>query len=96
MKHVKVHVQEVTREGWMKHVPNGREESETAREWDPRTHEERALPTAGGQVPSTTGAKSSRSNPVRQSSERVQMFQKMSQQRKVQNMMVRILSQGRV
>ena len=41
MKHVKVHVQEVTREGWMKHVPNGREESETAREWDPRTHEER-------------------------------------------------------
>ena len=27
MKHVKVHVQEVTREGWMKHVPNGREES---------------------------------------------------------------------
>ena len=40
MKHVKVHVQEVTREGWMKHVPNGREESETARDWDPRTHEE--------------------------------------------------------
>ena len=32
MKHVKVHVQEVTREGWMKHVANGREESETARE----------------------------------------------------------------
>ena len=39
VKHVKVHVQEVTREGWMKHVPNGREESETARDWDPRTHE---------------------------------------------------------
>ena len=38
MKHVKVHVQEVTREGWMKHVPNGREESETAMDWDPRTH----------------------------------------------------------
>ena len=33
MKHAKVHVQEVTREGWMKHVPNGREESETARDW---------------------------------------------------------------
>ena len=42
MKHVKVHVQEVTREGWMKHVPNGREESETARDWDPRTHEKTA------------------------------------------------------
>ena len=42
MKHVKVHVQEVTREGWMKHVPNGREESETARDWDARTHEKTA------------------------------------------------------
>ena len=37
-----VHVQEVTRKGWMKHVPNGREESETARDWDPRTHEQTA------------------------------------------------------
>ena len=27
-------------EGCMKHEPNGREESETARDWDPRTHEE--------------------------------------------------------
>ena len=48
-------------EGCMKHEPNGREESETARDWDPRTHEEnsqgwdpgpmteRAMPTAGEQ-----------------------------------------------
>ena len=48
-------------EGCMKHAPNGREESQTARDWDPRTHEEtardwdpktqekRAQPTAGGQ-----------------------------------------------
>ena len=47
----------------MKHVPNGREERKTARNWDPRTHEEkqsgtgapghmtgRAVPTAGGDV----------------------------------------------
>ena len=27
-------------EGCIKHEPNGREESETARDWDPRTHEE--------------------------------------------------------
>ena len=27
---------------WMKHVPNGREESKTARDLDPRTHEETA------------------------------------------------------
>ena len=33
----------------MKHVPNGREERETARGWDPRTHEERTWQTAGGQ-----------------------------------------------
>ena len=26
----------------MKHVPNSREESETARDWDPRTHEKTA------------------------------------------------------
>ena len=26
----------------MKHEPNGREESETARDWDPRTHEQTA------------------------------------------------------
>ena len=25
-------------EGWMKHVPHGREESKTVRDWDPRTH----------------------------------------------------------
>ena len=31
----------------MKHAPNGREESKTARDWDPRTHETRASPTAG-------------------------------------------------
>ena len=37
MKHVKVHVHEVTRE-----VSNGREESKTARDWDPRTHEKTA------------------------------------------------------
>ena len=49
-------------EGCMKHELNGREESETARDWDPRTHEqtardwdprtheERAQPTAGGQA----------------------------------------------
>ena len=48
-------------EGCMKHAPNGREESQTARDWDPntheqtasdwdpRTHEKRAQPTAGGQ-----------------------------------------------
>ncbi len=29
-------------EGCMKHEPNGREESETARDWDPRTHEQTA------------------------------------------------------
>ena len=32
---------------FMKHAPNGREESKTARDWDPRTHETRAWPTAG-------------------------------------------------
>ena len=32
----------------MKHAPNGREESKTARDWDPRTREQRrAVPTAG-------------------------------------------------
>ena len=44
----------------MKHAPNGREESKTARDWDPRTHltnsqgrdprtreQRRAVPTAG-------------------------------------------------
>ena len=36
-------------EGCMKHAPNGREESQTARDWDPRTHEKRAQPTAGEQ-----------------------------------------------
>ena len=48
-------------EGCMKHGPKGREKSETARDWDPRTHEqtarvgtlgpitERAMPTAGKQ-----------------------------------------------
>ena len=29
-------------EGCMKHEPNSREESETARDWDPRTHEQTA------------------------------------------------------
>ena len=29
-------------EGCMKHAPNGREESQTARDWDPRTHEQTA------------------------------------------------------
>ena len=28
--------------GWLKHVPKGREESKTARGWDPRTHEQTA------------------------------------------------------
>ena len=49
-------------EGCMKHEQNGREERQTARDWDPRTHEEnkpglgppgpmteRAVPTAGEQ-----------------------------------------------
>ena len=29
-------------EGCMKHEPNGREESETARDWDPRTHDRKS------------------------------------------------------
>ena len=29
-------------EGCMKHEPNGREKSETDRDWDPRTHEQTA------------------------------------------------------
>ena len=29
-------------EGCMKHAPNGREENQTARDWDPRTHEQTA------------------------------------------------------
>ena len=29
-------------EGCMKHAPNGREESQTARDWDPRTQEQTA------------------------------------------------------
>ena len=106
MKHVKVHVQEVTREGWMKHVPHIREESETARDWDPRTHAQTARDcdprtrerTAREWDPRTHERKSS-ANSRRTSTfdnrykEFMKQLQEMSQQRKVQNMMVRILSQ---
>ena len=60
----------------MKHVPNGREERETARDWDPRTREERAQQADKYEVL----LKEERSvRPARPSSKekRVKMFQKM-------------------
>ena len=92
----------------MKHAPNGREESKTSRDWDPRTLEQRrAVPTAGKHKEFTKQL--SVTAETKQREEWVQMFQKMfhrvrmrmrpegpgktSKYRKVQNTMVRISSQ---
>ena len=70
---------------WMKHVPNGREERETARDWDPRTHEETALvgtPRTHHKRPQPTAGvwlkivKSARATSVTEQ-QLVQVFQKM-------------------
>ena len=60
----------------MKHAPNVREESKTARDWDPRTREQRrAVPTASKHKEFTKQLSVTAETKQRQ--EWVQMFQKM-------------------
>ena len=42
---------------WMKHVPNGREERKTTKDWDPMTHEETARVGTQGPMKKEHGEK---------------------------------------